>query len=474
MTLKNEDRSGILENEFQSPFQSNLWIKTDNNTDNKGKHKMNVTKVMTMLAAGSLAIAAQGLTLSVKDVKIAQRYPWNGLVDIDYTVVCDEPVTNIWVYPVGYDADFNVSVAPRTLEGDGANGAPVTVGAEGEKTFRMTWNMAADMPANYNRAKFSMKMYAYAGAAPYMVIDLSPGPEATKYDVTYLTEIPNGEWDDEYKTSKLVLKLVAPGTFMMGTPVDEPGHGWANANFEILHKVTLTQPFYMGVFELTQKQYQLVMGSNPANYKGDMRPVEKVSYNNLRGSDLGAKWPSGKQVDAASFFGRLRTKTGITFDLPTEAQWEYTCRAGTGTALNSGKELTEANLNEVARWNNNQNDGKGGYSSYHTVVGKYLPNAWGFYDMHGNVSEWCRDWWQNSLSETAIDPKGAESDGCRVVRGGCYNSLWYRNNNSNSGSYGWEVLRSGARNWSYRYNSGSTPDLSTSYVGFRVAAYPAE
>ena len=87
-------------------------------------------KKMMALAAGSLAIAAQGLTLSVKDVKIAQRYPWNGLVDIDYTVVCDEPVTNIWVYPVGYDADFNVSVAPRTLEGDGVGiedggGAPV-------------------------------------------------------------------------------------------------------------------------------------------------------------------------------------------------------------------------------------------------------------------------------------------------------------------------------------------------------------
>ena len=95
----------------------------------------------------SLALAAQALTLSVKDVKIAQRYPWNGLVDIDYTVVCDEPATNIWVYPVGYDADFNVSVAPRTLEGDGANGQPVMVGAEGEKTFPIRVEYSSSIPA---------------------------------------------------------------------------------------------------------------------------------------------------------------------------------------------------------------------------------------------------------------------------------------------------------------------------------------
>lgn len=433
---------------------------------------MHIKKMMT-LAAGSLAIAAQALTLSVKDVKIAQRYPWNGLVDIDYTVVCDEPATNIWVYPVGYDADFNTSVAPRTLEGDGANGQPVTVGAEGQKTFRMTWNMAADMPANYNRAKFSMKVYAYAGAAPYMVIDLSPGSEATKYDVTYMNEIPDGEWEDEYKTSKLVLKLVCPGTFIMGTPVDEPGHDWINASYEIQHKVTLTQPFYMGVFELTQKQYQLVMGSNPSSYKGDNRPISNVSYDNLRGSDLGAKWPNGKQVDATSFFGKLRTKTGITFDLPTEAQWEYTCRAGTGGPLNSGKDLTDINISEVARWNNNRNDGKGGYSDY-TVVGKYLPNAWGFYDMHGNVSEWCRDWWQNSLSETATDPKGPESGSCRVVRGGAYYTIWYRGNSSGNGSYAWEIFRSGARNYCYHYTGTTGSGMYSSYVGFRVAAYPAE
>ena len=423
---------------------------------------MNLKRTVIAMAACSLAIAAEALTLSVKDVKIAQRYPWNGLVDIDYTIECDDDTADVWVYPVGYDADFNTSVAPRTLEGDGANGQPVKAG-----THRMTWNMAADMPANYNRAKFSMKVYAYAGAAPYMVIDLSPGPDATKYDVTYLNEIPDGEWTEEYKSSKLVLKLVVPGTFMMGTPVDEPGHSYINSSYELQHKVTLTQPFYMGVFEVTQKQYQLVLNSNPSHNKGDYRPVECVNYNYLRGWDLGSKWPSGKQVDASSFFGQLRTKTGITFDLPTEAQWEYTCRAGTGTALNSGKDLTDANLSEVARWYRNGGDGKGGYTSNHTVVGKYLPNAWGFYDMHGNVAEWCRDWWQANLSETAIDPKGPETGSSRVVRGGGYCTPW-------SNRYDLPY-RSGARSYGLYGNYGdTTPTSAVEYIGFRVAAYPAE
>ncbi len=436
---------------------------------------MNMKKMMMALAAGSLAITAQALTLSVKDVKIAQRYPWNGLVDIDYTVVCDEPATNIWVYPVGYDADFNVSVAPRTLEGDGVNGAPVTVGAEGEKTFRMTWNMAADMPANYNRAKFSMKMYAYAGAAPYMVIDLSAGANAEKYEVSYLSEMPDTEWPVEYKTTKLVLKLVLPGTFTMGSPAEEVGHDYAGTGYETQHKVTLTQSFYMGVFELTQQQYNLVMGSNPSSYKGDSRPVEGVSYNAIRGSTLGAAWPSHRQVDATSFMGKLRARTGLTFDLPTEAQWEYTCRAGTGSALNNGLNITNTNrsvqLNDVARYNGNLSDGRGGYSE-HTIVGSYKSNAWGFYDMHGNVSEWCLDWFQGNLtSSPTTEPKGPSSGSYRLVRGGG----WFSNNPYEGNAVG---QRSACR-WQYYsgnwlYNPNHRPSDGNQGRGFRVCCLPAE
>ena len=432
---------------------------------------MNMKKMM-VLAAGSLAIAAQALTLSVKDVKIAQRYPWNGLVDIDYTVVCDDADADVYVYPVGYDVDMNVSVAPRTLTGDGANGAPVTVGTEGEKAFRMTWNMAADMPANYNRAKFSMKIHAYAGAAPYMVVDLSAGPEAEKYNVSYLTEIPNGGWSDLYKTTNLVLKLVCPGTFMMGSPVDELGRV---ASMEMQHEVTLTKPFYMGVFELTQEQYQLIMGSNPSTHKGKNRPVEWVDYNTLRGVNLGANWPEHIQVDADSFLGKLRLRTGITFDLPTEAEWEYTCRAGTGTALNSGSNLTSRtecpNLAEVGRYQYNLRDGKGlGYIE-HTIVGMYRENAWGFYDMHGNVAEWCRDWWAADITRMTLDPKGPTSGQYRIIRGGS----WGNNRGYTNVGDAW-ICRSAYRHtsWNHFNVNSSTPDARETNWGFRVAAYPAE
>ena len=429
---------------------------------------MNATKAMTMLAAVAVGLSAQALTLAVKDVKIAQRYPWNGLVDIDYTVVCDDADADVYVYPVGYDVDMNVSVAPRTLTGDGANGKAVKAG-----THRMTWDMGTDMGPNYNRAKFSMKMHAYANAAPYLVIDLSAGANADKYEISYLSEMPAASWPLEYKTTKLVLKLVVPGTFMMGSPAEEVGHNYNSSyNDETRHQVTLTQPFYMGVFELTQQQYNLVMGSNPSNYKGESRPVEYVSYEDIRGSTLGAAWPNHRQVDASSFMGKLRSRTGLTFDLPTEAQWEYTCRAGTDSALNNGLEITNTTrsvqLNDIARYAGNTSDGRGGYSQ-HTEVGSYRPNAWGFYDMHGNVAEWCLDWWGNVSASSVTDPLGKTTGSYRLVRGGS----WYDDR-----GYGYTgnaaCCRSSYR-VNYTYNYGRpTPSNRAIYSGFRVCCLPAE
>ena len=431
---------------------------------------MNATKAMTLLAAVAIGLSAQALNLAVKDVKIAQRYPWNGLVDIDYTVECDDPDADVYVYPVGYDVDMNLSVSPRTLTGDGTNGKAVKAGVH-----RMTWDMAADMGENYNRAKFSMKVHAFAGAAPYMVVDLSAGKDAEKYDVHYMSEIPEGGWDRGYKSTNLVLRLIPPGTFWMGSREDEIGR---NAATETRHKVTLRQPFYMGVFEFTQKQYELVMGASPSFYKGDWRPVECVSYDTLRGTTLGAKWPEHQQVDAESFFGKLRSRTGITFDLPTEAQWEYACRAGTDSALNTGKDLSAIQrcpeMDEAGRYWWNRNDGIGGYAE-HTEVGSYKPNSWGLYDMHGNVCEWCLDWFQTNLpAADALDPTGPGSGSCRVMRGGnwadTYNTVWGTTAATAA------MCRSAYRNDYQIWHNASTqtaPDLGRNSWGFRVVALPA-
>jgi formylglycine-generating enzyme required for sulfatase activity len=399
----------------------------------------------------------------VTNIVAHQRYPWNGFVDIDYEVVASDPDADVWVWPQGLDNDMNVSMAPRALSGDGVN-APVKPG-----THRMTWNVSSDYPT-FNSSSFIVKMSALTGGAPYMVIDISGGVDAISYPVTYLGAVPEGGWTDEYKTSKIVLRLCPPGTFMMGTPADEVGHNFMAQ--ESQHLVTLTKPFYMGVFEVTQKQFQLVTGSTPASYKGDTRPVERVSYNTIRGDLNGSAWPTHNQVEANTFMGRLRSKANVLADLPTEAQWEYACRAGTGTALNSGKNITSTttcpNVAEVGRYYGNNSDGKGGYSQ-HTAVGSYLPNAWGIYDMHGNVAELCLDWWNSNLGTSAVtDPVGPSSGSYRLVRGGCwYGASWF--------NVGWAATaRSGYRFCGFEGGNTCGPGNTWDFLGFRLAITPVE
>ena len=269
----------------------------------------------------------------------------------------------------------------------------------------------------------------------YAVVDLSGGPDALTYPIRYTNQAPDLN-EDTCRTTELWLRKIPAGTFIMGSPEDELGRGVTGD--ETQHEVTLTDDYYIGIFECTQKQWELVMGSNPSQYKGDCRPVERVSYDMIRGTEeqAGAGWPTyGHAVDLTSFMGKLQGKTGLVFDLPTEAQWEYACRAGTTTALNSGKNLLtaedeeDANMNEVGRYKYNQSDGKGGYSSAHTKVGSYLRNAWGLYDMHGNVQEWCLDWSGSYGTNAVENPLGPNTGSYRVFRGSCW-----QNDASNSRS----------------------------------------
>ena len=225
----------------------------------------------------------------------------------------------------------------------------------------------------------------------YCVIDLSAGANALSYPVSYHSAPPPGGFNtDEYKMTKLVLKRIEAGTFIMGGAA----------------KTTLSKPFYIGLFEVTQKQWSLVTGDNPSRFSGDKRPVEMVSYNAIRGLSEGAQWPASSAVDSSSFLGKLRARTGLDFDLPTEAQWEYACRAGTTTTYSYG----------------NSPDGnymwfKDNSLSQTHEVGTKKPNPWGLYDMHGNVWEWCRDWYADNPSGGS-NPQGFSSGSSRVLRGG--------------------------------------------------------
>ena len=375
---------------------------------------------------GMLALATWAATsaaeVSVTNVVVHQRYPWNGMVDIDYEVVADDPEADVWVCPNGVDADRGTMIPMLALSGDGANGA-VKPG-----THRMTWNADADAP-EYHTRNFQVSMTAVVGASLYLVVDLSGGPEAESYPVRHSGTGPDLA-DDGCRTTNLWLRLVPPGTFTMGSPTNELGR----LSDEKEHEVTLSEPFYLAIFECTQKQYELVMGTNPSYFTNATcyatRPVEKVSYNSLRGTLAGANWPAHRQVDEESFFGKLRSRTALEFDLPTEAQWEYACRAGTTTALNNGMNLTATNnctnLSAVGRYQGNRSSSGSDSSTtdYGTAeVGSCLPNAWGFYDMHGNVWEWCLDRYASNLGTAAVtDPEGASSNSNRVRRGGSWAS----------------------------------------------------
>jgi len=401
------------------------------------------------LVALGIYVMAGDVSVSVQ--KVQQRWPWNGKVDIDYTVTYDDANADVYVGFLGKDGAENRSFPLKTLEGDGADGV-VKAG-----THRVTWDMSVDEP-NLHTGDFTVTIQAFTGAYPYMVVDLSGGMDVARYPVRYSATPPDIN-DDTCRTTELWLRLIFPGTFMMGSPAEELGREYG----ETLHQVTLTKPYYIGIFEVTQKQYELVMGTNPSGYKGDTRPVEYISYETLRGKVNGASWPVSNQVDEDSFFYVLRSKTSMLFDLPTEAQWEYACRAGTNTALNSGKNLTNKescpNMAEVGRYMSNTNDGKGGYYQ-HTKVGSYLPNSWGLYDTHGNVSEFCLDWVTDNLAD-AIDPKGPSSGSYRVSRGGCYRY-----------GGGWHG-RAQACRAAYRAHDNLSPSSYNYCYGFRLVCLPA-
>lgn len=248
---------------------------------------------------------------------------------------------------------------------------------------------------------FAMPTVATGHRSPagrrYCIIDLSPGPNAQRYSVSWRDYDPSSSgWEDMYKTTKLVLRRIEPGTFIMGE----------NQNDES-HRVIFTKPFYIGVFELTQRQYALVTGDDPSKHKGSKRPVTDISIEQMRGSCIEYDWPTSHKVAPNSFMGRIRARTGLNgFELPTEAQWEYACRAGTTTLRYDGSDVYDRDsLMKLGRVPGNQRargwqesnsdvkkhkpDGKGGYMEFHTSVGMYKPNAWGLYDMYGNVCEWC-------------------------------------------------------------------------------------
>jgi formylglycine-generating enzyme required for sulfatase activity len=208
---------------------------------------------------------------------------------------------------------------------------------------------------------------------------------------------------------------IPPGTFLMGSLVSEKGR----SDNETPHTVTLSKPYYLAIHPVTQASWLKIMGNNPSHFKGDDLPVEQISWD-----------------DCQEFISRLSERDGNSYRLPTEAEWEYACRAGTTTPFSFGTTITAKQVN----FNN--------FLGKTTVVGSYPPNAWGLYDMHGNVWEWCADWFAPYPQGDALGPIGPESGSKRVLRGGSY------------------LFQPSSVRSAYRYSSA--PSFRYSVVGFRL------
>ena len=267
----------------------------------------------------------------------------------------------------------------------------------------------------------------------YMVVDLTETNGVRRF---YVSEkaLPNGGLSnrEEYLKNKLVMRRIpaAGVTWKMGSPATEGGR--ATDGREDQRDITFTNDYYMAIYTVSQGQQMTAIGKNtayPTHRTNDFMVVNNTNYEQLRGFvSNGINWPmSGHAVEASSQIGLWRAKTGIDFDLPTSAQWEYACRAGSGTAFCCGVDIPAggatllASLNAYAWFGGSGGNAKGNIQ----LIGLRQPNDWGLYDMHGNLWEACLDWFSTSYDNAdRIEPKGAtaNADGYRVYRGGACGS----------------------------------------------------
>ena len=202
----------------------------------------------------------------------------------------------------------------------------------------------------------------------------------------------------------LDLTLIKPGTFQMGSPNSEPGR---QAD-ETAHSVTLDRQFYLGVSEVTQQQYEAVMGANPSQFKDPKAPVESVSWEDAQAF-----------CEKLNALAKAHLPEGMHVKLPTEAQWERACRAGTATAFYTGNSIgaDDANFNGDEVYGS---EPKGLDRKRTTPVEAFKPNAFGLFDMHGNVWEWCADWYGEYDAGNGVNPSGPATGSERVLRGGAW------------------------------------------------------
>ena len=364
----------------------------------------------------TLAAAAASASVTVSDVAFTQDDDSHDVtVTYNLTTSDGEPAF------VSLDVLTNgVSVGAthvKNLTGDVSTSPADTASLVAHGTDkRITWKARADLP-NVGLADAAVRVTAIATnhfEGLYMVVDLSRGKDSAYWPVQYTACKPDTN-SPAFYTTELWLRRVPAGTFTMGDDT---------TNFKPAHQVTLSKDFYCAVLPMTVPQQRVIYGSLNSGITGeiagDRYPAGYIKYTNVRD----ANWPTNNTVSAWTSVGRIRKRTGLQFDLPTEAQWEYVCRGGhSGHVLGDGSELTQANVYAMAWTKNNSGNAV-------QPIGVKKPNSWDFHDMTGTLHEWCRDFatsgngYTSSASET--DPKGpmTNAEGKRVRRGSSFGGSW--------------------------------------------------
>jgi hypothetical protein len=307
------------------------------------------------ITCGLSAFGGDEELITINSVVATPRYPWNGIWDIvvDISMPAEKSV--------GLEFEAKDSQTGKRLTCGAvqrSDGGPMLAAAG--KT-RFVWFTDRDLGPGITE-----HVSVGVTPVPYMIVDVGGGPDATGYPVSiqYLLDIPVSiGWTDEYKTTKIPMRWIRPEIF------NRPGY---TNDFPQVH-----ENYWIGVFETTQRQYEMVTGLKPSTYQGSMRPVESLSV-----------------AAVTNFITLLRNKTGRKFNLPNNERWQYACRAGTvslcydGTSNCVRKAAFAGSGSSVAlgRYADNCDDGKGGYAE-HTSVGSYVPNAFGLYDCLGNIKE---------------------------------------------------------------------------------------
>jgi len=365
---------------------------------------MRKTTVITVVSAIAWCAAAAP---SIKDGSVEWVQNSANRVTIDYELEGEAAIVTLDVCTNG------VSIGGENIQNlSGDVNRKVAAGRR-----RIFWSPVKSWP-NHRVTDGSVTMvvsaWSLTNPPDYLVADLVVSNSLSFYATS--NSVPGGVLADRYKEDKLLMRRIPAENvrFRMGSPSSEEGR---QGTLEVPHYVVLTNDYYIGVFPVTQRQYELLWGGNPSKYQSVENakwcPVEQARYNYLRSETQ--MWPGdGHAVASWSWFGKLRGVTGLdSWDLPTSAEWEYACRAGSG-----GARYSDADVSLMAWYSGNV-----GGDNAPRPVGQLMPNAWGLYDMLGNRYEWCLDWLAEGAAYSdgseVTAPVGPVSGTKRVSRGGC-------------------------------------------------------